>query len=137
MATITHTHRCVICDAPIPCDSPDAPQDCLVSALTCSSCEDISQDWDGGDAFTPQVNGVGVDYFQDICPSQGDEANVSQAHDSVDNLRICYRTGLVSDTEAMTAGDEEWVPDLQTRPERPSQPPVRTTARRKKGRGQR
>ena len=46
-----HIHQCVSCGAEIPCDSPEEPQDCLMAALTCGSCDDGSQDGGQWDCF--------------------------------------------------------------------------------------
>ena len=43
LGTTSHSHRCLVCDAQIPCDSPEDPQDCLVSALICGDCDDVEQ----------------------------------------------------------------------------------------------
>ena len=42
-AKTDHIHQCVSCGAEIPCDSPEEPQDCLVTTLTCGSCDDTGQ----------------------------------------------------------------------------------------------
>ena len=42
-AKTDHIHQCVSCGAEIPCESPEEPQDCLVTTLTCSSCDDTGQ----------------------------------------------------------------------------------------------
>ena len=45
----SHTHRCVVCDAQIPCDSPGDAGQCEVSALTCAPCEEGFRDQDSGE----------------------------------------------------------------------------------------
>ena len=58
----SHTHRCAVCETDISCDSPEDPQGCMVNALTCGDCDDISQtlpstgsgDYEPDDGFMPQ-----------------------------------------------------------------------------------
>lgn len=43
----SHSHQCIVCSSAIPCDSPDDPQGCFVSALTCGICDDAVNNFDG------------------------------------------------------------------------------------------
>ena len=42
----SHTHRCVVCDAQIPCDNPEDAQLCEVGARICAPCEEDFRDQD-------------------------------------------------------------------------------------------
>ena len=142
LGTTSHSHRCVICEAEIPCDNPEDAQDCLVSALTCGNCDDISQtlpstgsgDYEPDDGFESKdsdANDVSrdqdlADSFEDLL--QGDYHRIED-YDAVDS----FTSILESDNRV----NEDWVPDPQTRPERPTAPPVRMTTKSKKRRGKR
>ena len=56
-AKTDHIHQCVSCGAEIPCESPEEPQDCLVTTLTCGSCDDAGQSPDDLD-FPEAVDGT-------------------------------------------------------------------------------
>ena len=45
----SHAHRCVVCDAQIPCDNPGDAQLCEVSAAICLPCEEGFRDQDSGE----------------------------------------------------------------------------------------
>ena len=138
----SHTHRCAVCETDIPCDSPEDPQGCMVSALTCGDCDDISQtlpstgsgDYEPDDGFMPQDSDADntyrdqdtADSFEDLL--QGDDHRVEH-YDAVDS----FTSILESDNRV----NEDWVPDPQTRPEIPTAPPVRMTTKSKKRRGKR
>ncbi len=40
----THAHQCISCGGEIPCDSPEDPQDRLLSSADCDFCSDEFQD---------------------------------------------------------------------------------------------
>ena len=138
----SHTHRCAVCETDIPCDSPEDPQGCMVNALTCGDCDDISQtlpstgsgDYEPDDGFMPQDSDADntyrdqdtADSFEDLL--QGDDHRIED-YDAVGFF------------ESMLQGndhsDEEWFPEAQTKPENPSTSPARRGGWKKKGRGKR
>ena len=132
LAETSHTHRCVVCDTQIPCDSPEDPQDCLVGALTCGDCDDIPQDlpltesgdFDPDDSFVSQDSDA-ANGFEDMMPGNGHRAD---DYDAVD----FFEATLKSDDHR----DEEWFPEPQTRPQSPNKPSGRSGSKSKKGRGQ-
>ena len=65
-----HTHQCINCQAEIPCDSPDDPQGCFVSTLTCGSCDDTVVDiFDVDvDIFDEPVEDCGDEVFSQVAP---------------------------------------------------------------------
>ena len=89
----THTHRCVVCDAEIRCESPDDPQGCLVNALSCGDCDEPFQGKDG-------VGDVEAQEFPDL--SQGNDEE-----DWIDDF-------LMEEDEADYAAQPEIIPDLLT-----------------------
>lgn len=50
----SHTHRCMVCDTQIPCDSPEDAGQCEMSALTCAPCEEDFRDQDSGEPSDDQ-----------------------------------------------------------------------------------
>ena len=142
LGTTSHSHRCVICEAEIPCDNPEDAQDCLVSALTCGNCDDIFQtlpstgfgDYEPDDGFMPQDSGAD-DTYRDQDTADSFEATLQ------DNGHRIEDYDAVGFFESMLQGndhsDEEWFPEAQTKPENPSTSPARRGGWKKKGRGKR
>ena len=63
----SHTHLCVVCDTPIPCESPEDSQHCTATAIVCSACDGSSQDVSTQTPFKDQApSGDGSDSFDDV-----------------------------------------------------------------------
>ena len=45
----SHAHRCVVCDAQIPCDNPEDAQLCEVGTTICAPCEEGFRDQYSGE----------------------------------------------------------------------------------------
>ena len=120
----SHTHRCAVCETDIPCESPEDPQGCMVSALTCGDCDGfMPQDSDADDTYRDQDT---ADSFEATLQDNGHRI---EDYDAIDFF------------ESMLQGndhsDEEWFPEAQTKPENPSTSPARRGGWKKKGRGKR
>ena len=82
-AKTDHIHQCVSCGAEIPCDSPEEPQDCLVTALTCGSCDDAGQSPDDLD-FPEAVDGA-EDEWGESLPDERAKARAEASDDDFFN----------------------------------------------------
>ncbi len=123
----SHSHRCIVCNvcnAEMPCDSPDDPQSCFLSALTCGSCDDAVQDYDASSIFNPQ-DADGRDLFEDIL--QGDASDDRDGVDLFEDIFSGDNCGL----------NEEWFADTRYDPKRSTQSTGRKTTKKKKRRGRR
>ena len=138
----SHTHRCAVCETDIPCDSPEDPQGCMVSALTCGNCDDISQtfpstgygDYEPDDGFMPQDSDAD-DSYRDQDTADSFEATLQDnGHRIEDYDAIDF---FDPTQEGDRPEDEEWFPEAQTKPENPSTSPARRGGWKKKGRGKR
>ena len=142
LGTTSHSHRCVICEAEIPCDNPEDAQDCLVSALTCGNCDDISQtlpstgsgDYEPDDGFMPQDSDAD-DTYRDQDTADSFEATLQDNGHRIEDYDAIYFFDPTQ--EGDSPEDEEWFPEPQTRPERPIAPLVRKATKSKKQRGKR
>ena len=80
-AKTDHIHQCVSCGAEIPCESPEEPQDCLVTTLTCGSCDDTGQSPD--DLDFPEAADGAEDEWGESLP---DETAKTRAEASDDDF---------------------------------------------------
>ena len=78
-AKTDHIHQCVSCGAEIPCDSPEEPQDCLVTALTCGSCDDAGQNSD--DLDLPEAVDGAEDEWGESLPDETAKARAEASDD--------------------------------------------------------
>ena len=74
-----HFHQCVSCGAEFPCDSPEELQDCLVTALTCGSCDDAGQSPD--DLDFPEAEDGAEDEWGESLPDETAKARAGASDD--------------------------------------------------------
>ena len=125
----SHSHRCIVCDAVMPCDSPDDPQSCFLSALACGSCDDAVQDPDASSIFNLQ-DADGRDRFADILQGDDSPRDVSDDRDGVDLFDDIFSGDNCGQ-------NEEWFADTRFDPKSSAQSPGRKTTKKKKRRGRR
>ena len=121
-AKTDHVHQCVSCGAKIPCDSPEEPQDCLVAALTCGSCDDAGEEGDDWD-FLEAVDGAEDEWGESL----PDETAKTRAEASDDD----FFDALLMEEDRL---GEDSFGSPQVKPRDGGTSTFKTTTRTKKGR---